>query len=180
MTKLIIALGMFTGSITLAGMGTASLWYQVGYRGLITEARWLEADLSEGSIEIAYAYKSFQSAPRRGITKQFGPFGLFRIGSGSTFGRWRYYVLMVPLWMVVAALFIPSSFILKRELQQRRRAKRGECVGCGYNLTGLTEPRCPECGRALAHRCVTCGRDHCRRHGPLQSSALAPQPAWNQ
>ncbi len=176
MVRLIIALGMFTSSIVLAGIGTASLWYKVGYRGLLTEERWVEADLDDGNIEIAYAYKSFRSAQRRGITKSLGQFGIFRIGSGSSYGRWRYYVLMVPLWMVVAALFIPSSFILKRELVQRRRAKRGECVGCGYNLTGLSEARCPECGRGLAHRCITCGRDRCRRHGMLQSTALAPQP----
>ena len=23
----------------------------------------------------------------------------------------------------------------------------GHCQGCGYNLTALTEPRCPECGK---------------------------------
>jgi hypothetical protein len=26
----------------------------------------------------------------------------------------------------------------------------GTCVKCGYNLTGLTEPRCPECGTPFA------------------------------
>lgn len=176
MIRLIIALTMFTSSILLAGVGTAALWYRIGYRGLLTEERWLEADFDDGNIELAYAVKSFRSAPRRGITKRMGSFGIIRIGSGSSYGRWRYYVLIVPLWMVVAALFIPSSFILKRELVQRHRAKRGECTGCGYNLTGLAEPRCPECGRALADRCVTCGRDRCRRHGMLQSTALAPQP----
>lgn len=175
MIRLVIALGMFTSSIALAGVGAASLWYRVGYRGLITDGRWLEADLTDGNIELAYAFKSLRSAPRRGITKWMGPLGVFRIGSGSSYGGWRYYVLMLPQWMVVAVLFIPSSFILKRELVQRRRAKRGECVGCGYNLTGLAEPRCPECGRSLTLRCITCGRDRCRRHRALQANVFAAQ-----
>lgn len=27
-----------------------------------------------------------------------------------------------------------------------RRARRGHCVHCGYDLTGCVGPRCPECG----------------------------------
>lgn len=177
MIRLTIALTMFSSSIVLAAVGTASLWFRIGHRGLLSEDRWFEADLDEGNIELAYAYKSFSTAPRRGITRWLGPFGVFRVGSGSSYGRWRYYVLIVPLWMVVAALFIPSSIYLKRELVQRRRAKRGLCVGCGYSLTGLAEARCPECGRALAPRCTLCGRSRCRRHGRLQSTVLAPRAA---
>ena len=30
----------------------------------------------------------------------------------------------------------------------------GYCVGCGYSLYGLPEPRCPECGRAFDPRVV--------------------------
>lgn len=34
--------------------------------------------------------------------------------------------------------------------ESRRRA--GRCVGCGYDLAGLREDRCPECGLACASR----------------------------
>ena len=30
-------------------------------------------------------------------------------------------------------------------VRRRKRRKLGLCIGCGYELTGLTEPRCPEC-----------------------------------
>jgi predicted amidophosphoribosyltransferase len=29
---------------------------------------------------------------------------------------------------------------------------RGHCRRCGYNLKGLTEPRCPECGESFKHK----------------------------
>jgi len=55
----------------------------------------------------------------------------------------------IPLWLVVPALAAyPVAFLaIARPLRRRRRRKRGLCVNCGYNLKGLPEPRCPECGR---------------------------------
>jgi hypothetical protein len=35
--------------------------------------------------------------------------------------------------------------VTKRYLQHRAR-QPGQCVECGYDLRGLSEPRCPECG----------------------------------
>ncbi len=34
--------------------------------------------------------------------------------------------------------------------RRRKRKKLGLCVKCGYNLKGLTEQRCPECGTSFA------------------------------
>lgn len=48
-----------------------------------------------------------------------------------------YVLLMVPVsWY--AWIDVPSGF------------GPGECQGCGYALYGLTEPRCPECGRTFS------------------------------
>jgi hypothetical protein len=59
------------------------------------------------------------------------------------------------------AMAVPSSFppvlfgawpflalvrFAGRHWRRYRRRTRGFCVRCGYNLRGLTSPRCPECG----------------------------------
>jgi hypothetical protein len=56
--------------------------------------------------------------------------------------RLGYLVPLLGAYPVITAV----SFVLRR----RRRRKRGLCVRRGYNLTGLTEPRCPEYGELVA------------------------------
>ena len=63
--------------------------------------------------------------------------------------------------------------------------RRGYCVGadphcraCGYNCTGLSSPRCPECGQELNARTIITGARHRRRGmmiagGALMGGALA-------
>ena len=44
------------------------------------------------------------------------------------------------LWTgTMVSLLITTAFVAK--------FRRGHCHRCGYDLTGLTEPRCPECGQ---------------------------------
>jgi len=59
----------------------------------------------------------------------------------------------VPLWMPTflfaslcfAFLYLPSH-------RCRKRKKLGLCLKCGYNLRGLTRPRCPECNTPFDER----------------------------
>ncbi len=48
----------------------------------------------------------------------------------------------IPLWLPVLLAAIPT-FLVWRFVP---KFARGHCRRCGYNLTGLTEARCPECG----------------------------------
>jgi hypothetical protein len=55
--------------------------------------------------------------------------------------------LHVPLWFPFALfLLYPGLACLKGPLRRRRRKRRGQCVSCGYNLTGNLAGVCPECG----------------------------------
>ena len=51
--------------------------------------------------------------------------------------------LIIPLWIPMILVGMPCAVAWWRVL---RRFAPGHCSKCGYNLTGLPDPRCPECG----------------------------------
>lgn len=48
--------------------------------------------------------------------------------------------------LVVAAVFIPPFFYVA--MKPYRRANRGACPSCNYDLRGLPTTTCPECGHS--------------------------------
>lgn len=57
------------------------------------------------------------------------------------------FLLLACFSIVLTVLLTPTVLAMAiRELRDGVRAKSGLCVECGYNLTGLRDPRCPECG----------------------------------
>jgi len=64
---------------------------------------------------------------------------------------WRY-TIRFPVWAPVTAAGLILAYTClafwRGPLRRARRRVAGMCARCGYNLTGLSEPRCPECGTA--------------------------------
>ena len=52
-----------------------------------------------------------------------------------------------PVFLIFATY--PATAFVRGPVRRWRRRKRGLCVHCGYNLTGLADPRCPECGERI-------------------------------
>lgn len=108
-----------------------------------------------------------EDTPWPRFIRRGGPYGisLARRGPIAPFGAmWRRPVVpaiepggspviqvsMVrfPAVVPVAMLLVfPLTAYLRGPWLRRRRMRRGQCPDCGYDLQGLTEPRCPECGR---------------------------------
>lgn len=66
-----------------------------------------------------------------------------------TWRCWRnpgwYTELECPIWPFVLSSWAALSLLVF----VRRGRRAGECQNCGYSVTGLTVPRCPECGVSI-------------------------------
>ncbi|MCA9243967.1 MAG: hypothetical protein KDA32_08445 [Phycisphaerales bacterium] len=112
------------GAIALIGLWVAS-WYAAPnyHKGLFIE---------QGRIGWRYVKYVTPYDPDRPRSP-----GVFTVHSASL----RLGVLGMTLAIAVAAY----EFVWRLWSN-----KRGVCSACGYSLRGLTEPRCPECGRSFS------------------------------
>ena len=73
-----------------------------------------------------------------------------RIGAYFSVSRTRLFGILVTGLAVAAVVWAIQRLWYKplRDQVRRELIARGipVCLRCGYNLTGLSEPRCPECG----------------------------------
>lgn len=58
--------------------------------------------------------------------------------------------IMIPLWAPLLILLGASASLWWWDGRLVRAAARGLCVRCGYDLSGIEGPVCPECGTAAA------------------------------
>ena len=76
--------------------------------------------------------------------------------NGADIGEFSLAALLVTVQAVinsavVGVIFAGIGFAVTRSRIRRSGSAFGPdyCHRCGYHLAGLTEPKCPECGRAL-------------------------------
>lgn len=70
--------------------------------------------------------------------------------SFSDFASDFWCIAVSYYWLVVIFAGLPILWCFsfyRRTLRPRRRVKRNQCIGCGYNLQG-SSGKCPECGMA--------------------------------
>ncbi|UCE60863.1 MAG: hypothetical protein JSU63_03755 [Phycisphaerales bacterium] len=149
---------LFVTGLILTALGLTSLWRYVGYGHLVTNRCWVEARVDDGNLRFTHARLVEQPYPRRVSYVPLGFFGRVAFASGTNRHNWRYGVLTLPLWTVVAVLFVhPAVAFVRGPVLRRMRKRRNQCISCGYNCAGNTSGVCPECGRPLV--CGQCGCD---------------------
>ncbi|HVP13635.1 MAG TPA: hypothetical protein VMV94_20845 [Phycisphaerae bacterium] len=94
--------------------------------GLCCFRRWPRYALLAGATNFAIGYVSF-------------------IQDGSPFSMLVLYHLMIIPFAICGAWLAPG----RRRRYKAWLAAEGFCKTCGYNLTGNTSGRCPECGTAI-------------------------------
>lgn len=68
-------------------------------------------------------------------------------GGGGTLVTTDVRLLVWPLAVAFAAY--PTIAFIRGPVRRWRRQRKGQCVKCGYNLTGNVSGVCPECGEQI-------------------------------
>jgi hypothetical protein len=115
----------------------------------------------EGTVLVPESSTPMASVVVRSRVRSWGPYNLYwcraaeRAASNLDAATDPYYVsvsqtLSGPGWTPVVPFSIPPLVaVLRGPVRRHYRRKHGRCARCGYLLTGLTEPRCPECGTPI-------------------------------
>jgi hypothetical protein len=89
-----------------------------------------------------YRPAAFESIWDRGVQmkRAYAPMPIKPIVPGL-FGN------LVVWTMVFLLVWLAACLSVRRLTRRRRRARSNQCIGCGYDLAGLADGGCPECGR---------------------------------
>ncbi len=80
----------------------------------------------------------------------FGPIRYLCKGNDSSRGSYRSRKIEIALWLIWPLFGAwPVWAFVHGPFTRWHRRRHGRCLHCGYDLTGLTEPRCPECGNGV-------------------------------
>jgi hypothetical protein len=144
-----VSIAVIIASVLLVGMWVVScvslIYYSDGYTWQITACRGA-ASVSWGEppgwpYRLAYEYGFFWDA--------FHNEGPLVLPESLTIDKYRR--VSVPLWpLLLVAAYLAIREVRRVSLQRKRR---GHCKNCGYDLRGLPEPRCPECGSPFERDC---------------------------
>jgi hypothetical protein len=75
---------------------------------------------------------------------------IFQMVLGSIFVTWWLLDRRFTVLAILGALFLAFGLFSALTLRGRIRSDQFRlCQQCGYNITGNTTGRCPECGRAI-------------------------------
>ena len=144
-TIVISALVISAGNIAWAGISGLADWDSRGFGwGNMSDRYSGYIGVSGVSFFVFYmAPTADPHVPR--VHRYWKGFGYTRAAHPDDRSR-LIRIARCPFWVPVLLLAVYPTFVLIRTIRRRVRHKLAHCSKCGYDLTGLPEPRCPECG----------------------------------
>ncbi len=123
-----------------------------------------KAQFSEGSMALRWSYPvAQQDAPATRTSLRLAGFEFRRQAVPGALLSYTLPVgktsvdvdIRIPLWFlfILFTSYPAVALFIRGPLRRYLRRKKGLCVKCGYNLTGLPEPRCPESGVRIGETC---------------------------
>lgn len=165
MVHKLIFYGCSLATLCSAFFGIASIWCTF-YWELIAGSQFVGVNIerSQASLYVVSGFDTdfieMEVSIARKLIKAVAAGSAFKYGRydrpvHTAPGTRRLIRFKFPLWVpfIVFGIF-PVLSMIRASLRRQRRRKRNECLDCGYNLTGLPEPRCPECGANLVPKSV--------------------------
>jgi hypothetical protein len=145
--------------------------------GNVWEAKELSVTASHGIAMFSFDLFADEVSRRPPLTRHFdygseidqtgsrSPFNGFLARAGfavysKQFTRGRLYlglcgskrILALPMWSLVVIFALAPLLSFLSWVQRRRRKEAGQCLTCGYDLTGNVSGVCPECGTTIEIR----------------------------
>jgi len=113
-------------------------------------SRWDEEFEREYVNRARWGYRSRARSEARGTWQLNGFWGRLGFLHEFTVARGSFDVtarrVVFPIWPIALVAAIWPVIWLRRFRRERHRRRGGLCMGCGYDLRGNAEARCPECG----------------------------------
>lgn len=141
-----------------SGIGVISIGQHVDSELSLDGIQLVSSDARQYQQQIREANQFFAEAARkngRPKPKPMQPIKTFGWRNSSVVSRGRTIgstALSFPHCVLALVFTVPLWKPLWGIYRRQRRRQRGLCLGCAYNLRGLTEYRCPECGKEFAPR----------------------------
>jgi hypothetical protein len=105
--------------------------------------------ISYGQLKIEEPHGWQLSRNRADYANEWWLWGHVHISPKQDF---NYIMVAVPLWIAILLTSVLPAIVFLRLRRQSYRRVRGQCLTCGYNLTGNVSGTCPECGTAAPTR----------------------------
>ncbi|MGD8452548.1 MAG: hypothetical protein PVJ57_12075 [Phycisphaerae bacterium] len=158
LTRRTVIVLLFLAALATLGTGIVSYW-----QGIPGDTLWINTEdeqprvyvaMIRGDLHAVYSRPSNAGASR--YRQDLGPFMYKHVGIGSI----DAVGVSLPFWSLFAVLlFIPLLAFVSGPVRRWRWRRQGRCLHCGYNLTGLAELRCPECGQPFKPRSASATAD---------------------